>query len=48
MFIYSILTIIGKVKILQWMYDNNCLWDEMLCTEAARGGKVDFHVLCRV
>lgn len=26
--------------ILQWMYDNDCLWDVMLCTEAARGGQV--------
>eukprot|EP00953_Heterococcus_sp_UTEX-ZZ885_P007912 4747-Heterococcus_DN1.PRE.1 len=29
----------GDVTVLQWMYDNQALFDEMLCTEAARGNK---------
>eukprot|EP00953_Heterococcus_sp_UTEX-ZZ885_P007909 4746-Heterococcus_DN1.PRE.1 len=33
----------GDVTVLQWMYDNQALFDEMLCTEAARGNKVTAH-----
>jgi hypothetical protein len=35
----------GDVTVLQWMYDNQALFDEMLCTEAARGNKVTIDTL---
>jgi hypothetical protein len=40
----------GDVTVLQWMYDNQALFDEMLCTEAARGNKVTASntVMCSI